>query len=340
MVKILPPFLSRFLMPRFAWLQVEVTTHCNAACRYCPHTLLQPHWQSRHLDPPVFQRLLPDVQRVAMVHLQGWGEPLLHPEFFTLVEWARQVGCRIGTTTNATLLTDDVVHRLVASGLDILAVSLTGLGPHHDYWRPGTSYDQVLDALRRLERAKRRQGRQTPRIHVAYLLLRSGLPVLSHLPEALAGLGIDQVVISTLDLVAAPHLWGEALRLSAPEERRAWQEQLTAVAAAGARRGLTIHPPPLPSPGAPVVCPENILRAAVISADGQVAPCVYLNVPAREGRQYLNHTSRPLQSCHFGRLQDQSFHSLWHSAPYRAFRRAWQTGHPPERCRHCLRLRL
>ncbi len=335
----LPAFLSHFLPQRFDWLQIEVTSHCNAACRYCPHTLYHSHWQHRHLPLEVYQRLRPALKKVDLVYLQGWGEPFLHPDFFALVAMARQAGCRVGTTTNATLLTPEVISRIVSSGLDILAFSLTGLGSRHDYWRPGTSFDQVLDAIRLLRDEKRRQGRDTPHVHIAYLLLRSGLPDLARLPEALQDLGIAQVVISTLDLVAAPHLRFEALRLAGPAAWRDLQQHCAEVIKAGARRGLTIHPPPLPSPGQHPICPENILRAAVISADGQVAPCVYLNVPTQEGWQFLSHTSRPLQPCHFGHVQDRPFPAIWQARPYRAFRRTWQRGQPPPSCQDCLRIK-
>lgn len=334
-----PSFWTTFLSPRFAWLQIEVTSHCNAACRYCPHTLYGSHWQNRHLPLEVFRLLLPTFKKVNLVYLQGWGEPFLHPDFFTLVALARQAGCQVGATTNATLLTAEVINRLVSSGLDILAFSLTGLGARHDVWRPGTSYDQVLGAIRRLTDEKRRQGRETPQVHIAYLLLRSGLPDLAKLPAALAGLGIDQVVISTLDLVAAPELRQEALKLASPGEWQELQRQLTAVTLDAARQGLTIHPPSLPAPGRPLVCPENILRAAVISAAGDVAPCVYRNVPTAGDQVYGNGAVQPLQTCHFGNLRDRPFLEIWQSDPYRTFRRAWQIGQPPPCCRDCLRIK-
>ncbi len=143
-----PPFWCNLFFPRLDWLQIEVTTHCNARCAYCPHTLYQSSWQSRHLPLPVFQGLLPVLRKTKLVYLQGWGEPLLHPDFFTMVALARQRGCQVGTTTNATLLTGAVIEQIVASGLDILAFSLTGLGPNHDRWRAGTSYEQVLQAIK------------------------------------------------------------------------------------------------------------------------------------------------------------------------------------------------
>ena len=97
-------WLNPLLRPRLDWIQVEVTSYCNAACVYCPHTVYQGHWASRHLPLTTFAKLLPALARARLVYLQGWGEPLLHPDFFNMVALAKQAGCRVGTTTNGMLL--------------------------------------------------------------------------------------------------------------------------------------------------------------------------------------------------------------------------------------------
>lgn len=333
------PFWTRLLLPRFDWLQIEVTSHCNAACRYCPHTLYRSHWQSRHLPPAVFHRLLPIFRKVNLVYLQGWGEPLLHPDFFTFAALARRAGCRVGTTSNATLVTDALAARLVEAGLEILAFSLAGIGAHHDLWRPGTSYDQVIRAIRLVDTHKRRLGRDTPRIHVAYLLLGSGLSDLAGLPTALSQLGISQVVISTLDLVAAPALADESLAALPVAARGALQKRFDDVKAAGAQHGLRIHVPTLPVPGRPPVCPEHILQAAVVSAAGDVSPCVYTNLPTAGGWHYVNGLALPIKSSRFGNILQRPFQEIWQSAKYRSFRRSWQQGQPPPICQDCLKIK-
>ena len=227
--------LAKLFRPKLDWLQIAVTSHCNASCAYCPHTIYRRHWQSRHLSLITFQRLLPDLKKVNLVHLQGWGEPFLNPDFFAFVSLAKQAGCQVGTTTNATLLTEATITRIVESGIDILAFSLAGIGETHDTWRQGTSYRQVLEAIRSLQDCKRRMGKDTPRVHIAYMLLRSGLPDLEKLPGELQGLGISQVVISTLDLVAAPELEKESLALVSDHEGAEINRRLEEVAAAGAR---------------------------------------------------------------------------------------------------------
>jgi MoaA/NifB/PqqE/SkfB family radical SAM enzyme len=322
---------------QFDWLQVSVTSHCNAACAYCPHTVYHRHWQNRHLSLEVFRNLLQDLKNIRLIYLQGWGEPFLHPDFFSFVALAKQAGCQVGATTNATLLDEHTIGRIVEAGMDVLAFSLAGIGETHDIWRQGTRYQQVLGAIDALQECKRRLGKSTPRVHVAYMLLRSGLADLERLPEALQGRDVAQVVISTLDLVAAPELARESLRLATGPEAAEITRQLEEVTAVGARRGLTIHYGQAGA-GGQAVCPENVLRAAVISPAGDVSPCVFTNVPVEGGLHYVDGKPHQVQSLFFGNIENLSLQDIWRQPAYRQFRRSRRRGKLVDPCRHCLKL--
>jgi len=72
-------------MPWLDWMQIEVTSRCNAACIYCPRTVYGPRWKNRDLSPDTFEKLLPVLSKTKMVHLQGWGEPLLYGAILALL---------------------------------------------------------------------------------------------------------------------------------------------------------------------------------------------------------------------------------------------------------------
>lgn len=334
----LGPLLSGLFHKKFDWLQVAVTSHCNASCAYCPHTVYRRDWLSRHLSLATFHRLLPELKKTNLIYLQGWGEPFLNPDFFTFVTLAKQAGCQVGTTTNATLLTEATIARIVESGIDVLAFSLAGVGDTHDSWRQGTSFQQVLEAIRSLQECKRRLGKVNPQVHIAYMLLRSGLADLERLPLVLRGLEINQVVISTLDLVTAPELEKESLAAVSEPEGAEVTRRLEKLAAVGARCGLAIHYPSVFFFGRRPECPENVLQAAVISTEGNVSPCVYTNVPTAAGDYYVKGTPHQIQSLFFGNLHDLTFRKIWQQPNYRYFRRSWQLGNLASPCCSCLKL--
>jgi MoaA/NifB/PqqE/SkfB family radical SAM enzyme len=332
-------FWTRFFPHKFDWLQIAVTSQCNASCAYCPHTVYRRHWQSRHLSLATYHRLVPDLEKIKLIYLQGWGEPFLNPDFFTFVSLAKQAGCQVGTTTNATLCTEASIARIVESGMDILAFSLAGIGETHNAWRQGTDYHQVLEAIRSLQDCKRRLGQANPRVHIAYMLLRSGLKDLDKLPQELKGLGIRQVVISTLDLVTAPELEKESLAGVSETEAIDISQSLVEVADVGAKNDLPIYYPDLAAHNQRRECHENVLGTAVVSVDGDISPCVFTNIPTLAGNYYIRGEAHKIESMFFGNVKDLSLREIWRQPDYVSFRRSWKGKNFPRYCRNCLKLK-
>lgn len=316
------PFLRP--APRFDWVQVEVTTACTAACTYCPRTVWGQAWPERFLEQETFDRLKPFFPRTRHVHLQGWGEPFLHPEFFHFLRQAKEAGCQVGATTNGMLATEALLERCVTEGLDVLAFSLAGTDSGQDNIRRGTHLEQVLTAMKTLARLKAAHGSDSPRVHVAYMLLASRLGDLPRLPGLLAGLGVAQVVISTLDYVAAPELATEVVETSP-----ALLAALARLRREATAMGLEVHDrwsAPASKP-----CAENPLRALVVAADGAVSPCVFAALPEISGPRAAHRLS-------FGNVRELEPLALWHAPAYQEFRRSLAGGNPPPLCRTCRKL--
>jgi MoaA/NifB/PqqE/SkfB family radical SAM enzyme len=307
----------------------------------------------------LFRRLKPVLQKTDLVYLQGWGEPFTHPEFLEFVRFSQAAGCQVGTTTNGLLLTEDLCRQIVDMGLDTIAFSLAGRDQENDRIRKGTSLVQVMAAIATLNRIKQALGVDRPALHIAYLLLRSRLEDLEKLPAFFAALGVDQVVISTLDLIASPVLIDEAL---VPENESEFDElrgRLDATIATAARLGLPMHAwlahparhlqevrdvsekKPATLPGNAAICTENINNAAVIAVDGSVSPCVYTQLPLSTSvRHWVDGKERSFKPLAFGNIHQASFTTIWRSEAYTAFRRAHRAGHPPMPCANCIRMRM
>ena len=74
--------------------QIEVTTHCNLACVYCPHPKMRR--KKEHMDFGTFMRAMQWVNYYEHLGNQkelaftGIGEALLHPEFEDMLRFARR----------------------------------------------------------------------------------------------------------------------------------------------------------------------------------------------------------------------------------------------------------
>jgi len=357
----MPVRFSSWLHPRLDWLQVEVTSNCPAACVYCPRSAYRHLWQPRHIGLENFRLLVGTFAKSRMVYLQGWGEPLTHPQLFEMVRLAKQAGCRVGMTTNGMLVDDDTCLRLVQEGVDVVAFSLAGIDERSDEVRRGTRFHRVVEAVRTLERAKSRLGSARPAVHLAFLLLRSCWQDLDALPTLMQRLKVRHAVISTLDFVAQSDLAAEAILPATEEDYATDRARLEEVAQAGRSRGLSIHywlasPPAgeaeevtrrraagadlpwLVAP--PPTCTENIHRSAFVSADGAVSPCAYGAVPAPGATYVVAGRQRPYARTSFGNIQEASFQAIWRCREYAHFRAAHRAGDHPERCRQCPRLRM
>lgn len=309
-------------------VQVEVSSVCPSRCGYCPRTVCGAHWKSRLMQPETFARLWPLFRESGRVHLQGWGEPLLHTDFLDMVAFARQAGCSVSTTTSGRHMTRDLAEGLVESGLDVVAFSLAGTtAATNDSLRAGTPFEKVLDSIRLLQEVRRQRGGVHLEIHIAFLLLASRLGDIPHLPGLMEELGVHATVVSTLDSNLVPQWRGECF---APEEREKTREarrELEAAAAKAKSLGLDFHfslPGVMPTGS----CFEGANRSVFIDAEGRMAPCVHLNLPTTLD----DPRRRVFGSC----LQDDPL-AVWQSASFAAFRAALATAEPDPACRDCLK---
>lgn len=337
MANLLKKFVDDFFMPELDWLQVEVTSYCNAHCFYCPHEIYRSTWRNRHIDLNVFKNLLPVLRYARLAFLQGWGEPFLHPDFFTLVSLAKRAGCLVGTTTNGVLVDAEMARKIVAGGMDVVSFSLAGTGPQNDIYRRGTTLAGVLRGIEALVAIREMSGVNKPAIHVSYLLLRSNLSELQRLPDLLADTAVSEVVISTLDFVPRKDLVGEAFLTKNIDELENVRSFLNGIVDRGRKIGLKIffRLPGDAIRGSP--CTENPLRAAFVSADGRVSPCVFTGIPVRE----LPGAEKPFvafQQESFGNVAEESFSTIWRKREYRNFRDSLAAGRVESPCRYCMKL--
>lgn len=330
--------LIPFFSPPFDWIQVEVTSHCNAACVYCPRTAYATAWQNRHLPMETFIKLAPAFRKSRLVHLQGWGEPFMNPHFFQMLEIAKGAGCQVGTTTNGMLLNGERIARLLDHEIDLVAFSLAGTGEENDRIRKGTRLERVLQVIRALSEEKSRRNVQKPAIHIAYMLLRSGLEGLERLSSLVEGLGVSHIVISTLDFAPSDELVGEVLRPETKAEYERWESLIEKVSQRSQEQGIRFYYH-LPFPEQRrTECTENVGRALCVSSDGAVTPCVYTNLELADSFYFTEREGRPYSRMSFGNVNERPLEAIWSEAQYKAFRSSFRKGFLAVHCEGCPKL--
>ena len=310
---------------QFDCLQIEVTSQCPGRCTYCPHTTKKSVWLSRRMEDATFAALLPVMREARRVHLQGWGEPLLHPRFFDFAAAARRIGCAVSTTSYGLAINDATAENLVRSGIDITAFSLTGVDEASNTAREGVPFARVCEAILAVNKAKHRIGSDTPHIHLAYLMLASQTDSVARLPALMAELDVPVAVVSTLDYIAAPDMEAEAYAPHETAKVQAARQLLGAVAEEARQKKRTIHYS-LPGESGRDDCNEHVQRCMYIDAEGQISPCIYVNLPTRE-----NDPHRRVYGC----AREENPLAIWKNPAYAAFRNRLASGNPDLPCATC-----
>lgn len=330
--------LQKLYTPELDWIQIEVSSHCDASCVYCPHAVFRNIWLNRHLSLSTFRRLLPALSEVKLVYLQGWGEPFQNPDFFEMVKLAKDAGCMVGTSTNGMLINHNMIGQIIESGMDIIAFSLAGIDDNNDTIRKGTHFKAVTEAIESINREKEKAGTTLPSINIAYMLLRSRMQDLARLPAIFGGSGINQVVISTLDFIPDRKFVNEAILPDNDAEYGRLRAHLEKTAADGKSAGLDIHYNLFNPSKRREVCTENIRNALFVSSVGAISPCVFTNMPITASSIKDKNMFFPYRRLTFGNINEHTLSRIWNQKDYKFFRNSFNTNRFPETCIKCPKL--
>ena len=110
----------------------EITTRCNLYCPMCLKHTAGSGILEGDLSFAVFKSLTPALPNIAALVLSGIGEPLLHPQLDTFIQYAKihmSPDAWVGFQSNGLLLDEIRARSLMDSGLDRICLSVDGARP-------------------------------------------------------------------------------------------------------------------------------------------------------------------------------------------------------------------
>ena len=131
---------------------LNLCSHCNYRCRYCPQGI--DAQRVEFLKTGIVEKLFNEIAgRAAYVQISARGESLLHPEFFRIIDIIKQANPAsfICLNTNGSLIDGDIAARLIDSRIDQIQISLQTIDP--DLYKELTGsalHSRVVDAVIRL----------------------------------------------------------------------------------------------------------------------------------------------------------------------------------------------
>jgi radical SAM protein with 4Fe4S-binding SPASM domain len=278
-----------------------------------------------------FTALLAQFPQLSELHLQGLGEPTMHPRFFEMVAYAAQRGMRVSTNSNLTLWSERRARQCVESGLAELSVSLDAADPAiYEHIRQGAHFGKVLRNLRRVM-AARAAVNSTMDVRIVMVLMKQNLANLAALVRLAAAEGVMQVFVQHLCHDFEEHSLPseyKPIRSFIHDETLGRVEPALVEAAfeaardAAAQTGVALRLPRVSGTPAPRPAPrcDWPWRGAYISYRGDAMPCCMVGTPDR---------------ANFGNMAQDGVASIWHNEAYRAFRERLASDVPPDICRSC-----
>jgi len=177
--------LDNVQIPTIDWFFVELTSRCNFRCGWCPLSRMRRESGAMPLDRakvvldqiaayqkshPIYS-LYTEIRNPVFLHIMG--EPLLYPHLFEVLEYGRAHGVEFCLITNASLLRQDRISRLLDADLSSIVFSLNAPdAASFQLAKSPVKYERVLAQVQAFVAERYRRGAARPRIELQLLNTR------------------------------------------------------------------------------------------------------------------------------------------------------------------------
>lgn len=181
-LKLLENFRTRYINYRSDWvnslkvkninrplsIDVELASICDLACPHCSREYIVTPDKIMNMD--LYKKIIDEISimEVPSIKLNWRGEPLLHPNIFECIDYAKKKGIlEVIINTNATSLTKKKSEELIDSGLDYIIYSFDG-GSKATYekMRPGrfkkNAYENVIQNIKNFKEIRDQKNAKFP----------------------------------------------------------------------------------------------------------------------------------------------------------------------------------
>jgi radical SAM protein with 4Fe4S-binding SPASM domain len=179
------------------YIKIEPTPLCRLRCPGCEQN--KPYYKMQFRDStPMslehFKRIVDPFSHTLLgISLSNSGEPLLHNDIASLIEYAHRKNIAVSFPTNLSVRLDDAsIERLVKSGLDSLNVSLDGNTKEtYEKYRIGGDFSLVIKNVKSISDTKRKFGLKRPRVIWKFIVLDHNKHEIGLLSKRYRELGFD-----------------------------------------------------------------------------------------------------------------------------------------------------
>ena len=288
-------------------VQIEVTTKCNIGCPLCIRTIDPARIVDSDMPLDFFKSIITQLKgRTESVSLVGLGEPMLHPEIFSIIRFAKENGLEVSLIDNFTLINREKSLALIDSGLDYLYVSFDNVTKEgFEERRTGACFETVVENIKLFVKTKNEVKAKKPVFFFKATISNSNfaeIPTLVKFAEDLGADGINFGKMMDKDesrIISPPYLNEENL----PKSK------------------IAIFPCELSES---YEC--DAIKGCYVTFDGKVLPCGLM-------AESVSRACYP--QLQLGDLNSDTMGNIWRSNRFRQLRKKIESGEYLLECRTC-----
>ncbi|MCP4351317.1 MAG: radical SAM protein [Desulfobacterales bacterium] len=152
-------------------VDIEISSLCQLNCPMCYTTTdyYKERVKKGLLDYDLYKKIIDECKKYSLYSVRfSWrGEPLMHPRFTDMLEYAKKAGIKeVSFLTNGAGLSPEIIDALIINRLDWLTVSFDGLYDMYEEYRKPLKFEDTVAKLKRLQRRKKELGINKPVLKV------------------------------------------------------------------------------------------------------------------------------------------------------------------------------
>lgn len=155
-------------------LYLELTNKCNFQCIMCPNGMGIMEREKGFMDYKLAKNILEEMApHVNTVVLHIWGESLLHPNIFNIIDYCQKFNVRTELSTNTSLLNKRLSAELIDSGLSTIYLCLDGATKKtYEHVRRNGNYQKAVNNVQEFLRIKKERKKRKPFVNIQIIIMK------------------------------------------------------------------------------------------------------------------------------------------------------------------------
>jgi len=301
-------------------IDIEPTIRCNYACIYCQRT----YWSRKAPDLTIknFIKIYKMFGRLEKIKLQGFGEPLLNKNLFSMIKYAKKGGTLVEIFTNGSILDrDNRAAKLVTSGVNIVRISMdAGTKNLFESLRPKSKFEEVLGNSELLIKKNQMYGTTNLVVEWWVVATYNNISALPKIIQNASNIGIETVYVQMeLNAYQYKSEIGDKLIPLHVSTMDNLSEIIEEAEISAKKYNIKLELEYTKGYSIKRKC-HWPFDSCFISVEGFVVPCCTIGDP---------------EIINFGNVFEEDFSEIWNSDRYKSFRNSILNNQLKECCRVC-----